>query len=72
MTGYAGRQARAAASRPSGSVSSIPVNGYVLNDRALKYGLLFVVLTFVGVGTGRAEQAPARATRSSTCWSASR
>jgi len=27
-----------------------PVNGYVLNDRALKYGLLFVVLTFVGVG----------------------
>ena len=27
-----------------------PVNSYVLNDRALKYGLLFVVLTFVGVG----------------------
>lgn len=27
-----------------------PINGYVLNDRALKYGLLFVVLTFVGVG----------------------
>lgn len=26
-----------------------PVNGYVLNDRALKYGFLFVVLTFVGV-----------------------
>jgi inner membrane protein len=27
-----------------------PVNGYVLNDRAVKYGILFVVLTFVGVG----------------------
>lgn len=27
-----------------------PVNRYVLSDRAAKYGLLFVVLTFVGVG----------------------
>lgn len=27
-----------------------PVNPYVLSDRALKYGILFVVLTFVGVG----------------------
>ncbi len=27
-----------------------PVNPYVLADRASKYGLLFVVLTFVGVG----------------------
>jgi inner membrane protein len=27
-----------------------PVNGYVLNDRALKYGLLFIALTFVAVG----------------------
>ncbi|MDB6000999.1 MAG: creD [Rhizobacter sp.] len=26
-----------------------PVNGYVLSDRALKYGLLFIVLTFVAV-----------------------
>ena len=26
-----------------------PVNGYVLNDRAVKYGLLFIVLTFVPV-----------------------
>jgi len=26
-----------------------PVNAYVLSDRALKYGLLFIVLTFVGV-----------------------
>ncbi|RZI82572.1 MAG: cell envelope integrity protein CreD [Rubrivivax sp.] len=27
-----------------------PVNAYVLGDRATKYGLLFIVLTFVGVG----------------------
>lgn len=27
-----------------------PVNPYVLADRAAKYGLLFIVLTFVGVG----------------------
>ncbi len=27
-----------------------PVNPYVLSDRAAKYGLLFIVLTFVGVG----------------------
>ena len=27
-----------------------PVNPYVLSDRASKYGLLFVLLTFVGVG----------------------
>jgi len=27
-----------------------PVNGYVLSDRALKYGLLFIALTFVAVG----------------------
>jgi inner membrane protein len=27
-----------------------PVNPYVLSDRATKYGMLFVVLTFVGVG----------------------
>lgn len=27
-----------------------PVNPYVLGDRATKYGLLFIVLTFVGVG----------------------
>ncbi len=27
-----------------------PVNRYVLSDRAIKYGLLFIVLTFVGVG----------------------
>jgi len=27
-----------------------PVNPYVLSDRATKYGLLFIVLTFVGVG----------------------
>lgn len=27
-----------------------PVNPYVLNDRASKYGLLFIVLTLVGVG----------------------
>lgn len=27
-----------------------PVNPYVLSDRALKYGILFIVLTFVGVG----------------------
>jgi inner membrane protein len=27
-----------------------PVNPYVLSDRATKYGLLFVLLTFVGVG----------------------
>jgi inner membrane protein len=26
-----------------------PVNAYVLSDRAIKYGLLFIVLTFVGV-----------------------
>lgn len=26
-----------------------PVNPYVLSDRALKYGILFIVLTFVGV-----------------------
>ncbi|MED5620417.1 cell envelope integrity protein CreD [Ideonella sp. BN130291] len=26
-----------------------PVNGYVLNDRAVKYGMLFIVLTFVTV-----------------------
>jgi inner membrane protein len=27
-----------------------PVNAYVLSDRATKYGLLFIALTFVGVG----------------------
>ncbi|HEX6704290.1 MAG TPA: cell envelope integrity protein CreD [Albitalea sp.] len=27
-----------------------PVNPYVLSDRATKYGLLFILLTFVGVG----------------------
>ena len=27
-----------------------PVSPYVLNDRATKYGLLFIALTFVGVG----------------------
>lgn len=27
-----------------------PVNPYVMSDRAIKYGLLFIVLTFVGVG----------------------
>jgi len=27
-----------------------PINPYVLGDRATKYGLLFIVLTFVGVG----------------------
>ena len=27
-----------------------PVNPYVLSDRAIKYGLLFVVLTFAAVG----------------------
>jgi len=27
-----------------------PVNAYVLGDRATKYGLLFITLTFVGVG----------------------
>ncbi len=27
-----------------------PVSGYVLSDRATKYGLLFIALTFVGVG----------------------
>jgi inner membrane protein len=27
-----------------------PVNAYVLSDRATKYGLLFILLTFVGVG----------------------
>jgi len=27
-----------------------PINPYVLSDRATKYGLLFIVLTFVGVG----------------------
>lgn len=27
-----------------------PINAYVLSDRATKYGLLFIVLTFVGVG----------------------
>ncbi|WKB51266.1 cell envelope integrity protein CreD [Eleftheria terrae] len=27
-----------------------PVNPYVLSDRAIKYGLLFIVLTFVAVG----------------------
>lgn len=27
-----------------------PVNGYVLSDRAVKYGMLFIGLTFVGVG----------------------
>jgi len=27
-----------------------PINSYVLSDRATKYGLLFIVLTFVGVG----------------------
>ncbi|MBS0448202.1 MAG: cell envelope integrity protein CreD [Proteobacteria bacterium] len=26
-----------------------PVSGYVLSDRAVKYGILFIVLTFVGV-----------------------
>jgi inner membrane protein len=47
--------AAAAAARERPCVDSFgvsffePVNGYVLNDRALKYGLLFIVLTFVGV-----------------------
>ena len=27
-----------------------PVSGYTLSDRAIKYGLLFIALTFVGVG----------------------
>lgn len=27
-----------------------PVNAYVLSDRATKYGLLFILLTFIGVG----------------------
>jgi len=27
-----------------------PVDGYVLTDRAIKYGVLFIALTFVGVG----------------------
>ena len=27
-----------------------PVNPYVMSDRAIKYGLLFIVLTFVSVG----------------------
>ena len=29
-----------------------PVNPYSLSDRAIKYGLLFVVLTFTGCGAG--------------------
>ena len=27
-----------------------PVNGYTLSDRATKYGVLFIALTFLGVG----------------------
>ena len=38
-----------------------PVSPYVLSDRATKYGLLFIALTFVGVGAVEVHAAPARA-----------
>lgn len=45
-----GERSAAAPCVDSFSVSFIdPVNGYVLNDRAVKYGLLFILLTFVTV-----------------------
>ncbi len=60
-TGYGGGVVREAPHAPAGAgttacldtlaVSFIdPVNPYVLSDRAVKYGLLFVALTFVAVG----------------------
>jgi inner membrane protein len=53
---YAGDMDGNDAPRQSGCVESFgvdfmdPVNPYVLGDRATKYGLLFIALTFVGVG----------------------
>lgn len=54
---YTAVEAAAAAAEPGGSclesfgVSFIdPVNPYVLSDRATKYGMLFIIITFVGVG----------------------
>lgn len=48
--------ARADTARPAGCIESFsiafidPVNPYTLSDRAIKYGLLFIALTFVAVG----------------------
>lgn len=54
---YGGRGSNGSGEAPStGCIESFgiefmdPVNSYVLSDRASKYGLLFIVLTFVGVG----------------------
>ena len=52
LASTAARDMRAGATElQSFSVDFIdPVNAYVLSDRATKYGLLFIVLTFVAVG----------------------
>lgn len=52
LASTAARDLRAGAAEvQSFSVGFIdPVNAYVLSDRATKYGLLFIVLTFVAVG----------------------
>ena len=52
LASTAAREMRAGAAEvQTFSVSFIdPVNAYVLSDRATKYGLLFIVLTFVAVG----------------------
>jgi inner membrane protein len=53
---YAARQAAVASAKPQACLDTLavsfidPVNPYVLSDRAVKYGLLFVSLTFVAVG----------------------
>ena len=49
-----------AASRPSASPSSTRSARYMLSDRATKYGLLFIALTFVGVGAIEVHAAAAR------------
>ena len=46
-----------------------PVSGYTLSDRATKYGVLFIALTFLGVGRDRGAAARCVSIRSSTCWS---
>ncbi len=48
-----------------------PVSPYVLSDRATKYGLLFITLTFVGVGAVEVKRRCAPI-RSSSCSSARR
>jgi inner membrane protein len=58
--GDGGGDDEAAIARPGGCIDTMavsfidPVNPYVLSDRAVKYALLFVVLTFVSVALAEA------------------